>query len=90
MSFYLQTNEIPHPDFIIRTSGEMRLSNFMLWQAAYAELYFTDTLWPDFDCKKLQMALDDFAQRQRRYGSLMSNKTEQKKSDSQNLSQANI
>ena len=70
MSFYLKTDELPHPDFIIRTSGEMRLSNFMVWQAAYTELYFTDTLWPDFKFQELQKALNHFAQRQRRFGSV--------------------
>ena len=91
MAFYLKTDETPHPDFIIRTSGEMRLSNFMIWQAAYAELYFTDTLWPDFDYRGLQLALDDFAQRQRRYGSLASDNMEaEQKDDSQNPSHANV
>ena len=71
MSFYLKTDELPHPDFIIRTSGEMRLSNFMIWQAAYSELYFTDTLWPDFRFIELEKALEHFAKRQRRFGSLV-------------------
>ena len=56
------------PDLLIRTGGERRLSNFLLWQAAYAELYFTDTLWPDFDEKELQAALQDFSKRDRRFG----------------------
>ncbi len=56
------------PDLVIRTSGEKRLSNFLLWQSAYSELYFWDGLWPDFDEKELQRALDDYAARERRYG----------------------
>lgn len=65
---YLDTAGLPDPDLIIRTSGEKRISNFLLWQAAYAELYFTDTLWPDFDEKELLLALLDFQGRQRRFG----------------------
>lgn len=64
----LDTAEIPDPDFLIRTSGEMRLSNYLLLQAAYAELYFTDVLWPDFDEAEFQKALDEYAKRERRYG----------------------
>jgi len=64
----LDTQEIPEPDLLIRTSGEQRISNFLLWQAAYAELYFTDVLWPDFDAKELQKALADYRQRKRRFG----------------------
>ena len=56
------------PDLVIRTSGEKRLSNFLLWQSAYSELYFSDGLWPDFDERELQRALDDYAARERRYG----------------------
>lgn len=66
----LDTAELPPLDLLIRTSGEQRLSNFLLWQAAYAELYFTDTLWPDFDADALQAACASFAERQRRYGGL--------------------
>ena len=66
----LYTADLPPLDLIIRTSGEHRLSNFLLWQAAYAEMYFTDTLWPDFDGKELARALADFAQRDRRFGGL--------------------
>jgi undecaprenyl diphosphate synthase len=58
----------PDPDLFIRTGGEKRLSNFILWQSAYAELYFTDLLWPEFDAKAYGRALDDFASRQRRFG----------------------
>lgn len=67
-SSLLDTGDIPEPDLMIRTSGEMRISNFLLWQAAYAELYFTDVLWPDFDAVELQKALDDYQQRKRRFG----------------------
>ena len=66
----LHTADLPPLDLMIRTSGERRLSNFLLWQAAYAELLFVDTLWPDFDAAALDSALDDFAGRQRRYGGL--------------------
>lgn len=67
---YLETAGLPDPDLVIRTSGEMRLSNFLLWQAAYAEFYCTDTLWPDFDRSALLDALASFARRERRYGVL--------------------
>ncbi|MCA1661131.1 MAG: di-trans,poly-cis-decaprenylcistransferase [Novosphingobium sp.] len=64
----LDTADMPPLDLLIRTSGEVRLSNFLLWQAAYAEMWFTDVLWPDFTPAHLQQALDAFAQRERRYG----------------------
>ena len=64
----LDTNDLPPLDLLIRTSGEVRLSNFLLWQAAYSEMLFVDTLWPDFKPEHLQQALDDFAKRERRYG----------------------
>ncbi len=67
-SSHLDTAGLPDPDLIIRTSGEKRISNFLLWQAAYAELYFTDTLWPDFAEKDLLAALIDYQGRQRRFG----------------------
>ena len=67
-SRFLDTGDIPEPDLLIRTSGEMRISNFLLWQAAYAELYFTDVLWPDFSADELQKALDEYACRKRRFG----------------------
>ena len=60
--------DLPDPDLFIRTSGEVRISNFMLWQLAYAELYFTDTLWPDFDEVELEKALAQYAARERRFG----------------------
>ncbi len=65
---HLDTADLPPLDLLIRTSGEIRLSNFLLWQAAYAEMLFVDTLWPDFEPAHLMQALDDFAQRERRYG----------------------
>jgi undecaprenyl diphosphate synthase len=64
----LMTSDWPELDLLIRTSGEKRLSNFLLWQAAYSELVFTDTLWPDFDEDALRAALDEYAGRQRRFG----------------------
>lgn len=66
----LDTADMPPLDLLIRTSGEVRLSNFLLWQSAYAELYFTDKLWPDFKPADLKAALDHFARRDRRYGGL--------------------
>jgi len=66
----LDTADMPPLDLLIRTSGEVRLSNFLLWQSAYAELYFTDKLWPDFKPADLKAALDQFARRDRRYGGL--------------------
>lgn len=65
---YLSTGDMPDPDLLIRTGGELRISNFMLWQAAYTELYFTDTLWPDFSVESLDAALAWYAQRDRRFG----------------------
>ncbi len=68
LSQYLATGDAPDPDLLIRTGGEKRISNFLLWQAAYSELYFSDALWPDFDSEHLKLALADYAQRQRRFG----------------------
>ena len=65
---HLDTADLPPLDLLIRTSGEIRLSNFLLWQSAYAEMLFVDTLWPDFEPAHLKQALDDFARRERRYG----------------------
>lgn len=65
---YLYTDGLEPLDLIIRTGGEYRLSNFLLWQAAYAELYFTSVLWPDFTCEEVERALDDFSKRVRRFG----------------------
>lgn len=67
-SNYLDTKGIPDPDLIIRTSGEQRISNYLLWQIAYSEFYFTDVLWPDFNKKELQKAIDYYAGRDRRFG----------------------
>ena len=64
----LYAAELPDPDLLIRTSGELRISNFLLWQLAYAELVFVDTLWPDFGEEQLRSALDDYASRRRRFG----------------------
>ena len=68
ISSNLDTADIPDPDLLIRTSGELRISNFMLWQMAYTEMYFTDVYWPDFDKKELEKALDYYANRDRRFG----------------------
>jgi undecaprenyl diphosphate synthase len=65
---YLDTGGLPDPDFLIRTSGEMRISNFLLWQLAYTELYFTDINWPDFTIDELHKALADYQYRERRFG----------------------
>jgi undecaprenyl diphosphate synthase len=65
---YLDTADLPPPEVLVRTSGELRLSNFMLWQAAYAELVFVDTLWPDFDRPALERAIDLYRNRERRFG----------------------
>lgn len=65
---FLYTKDLPKLDLLIRTGGEKRLSNFLLWQAAYAELYFCDTLWPDFSCQDLSKALADYTKREKKYG----------------------
>lgn len=67
---FLYSKDLPEPDFVIRTSGELRLSNFMLYQMAYSEFYFTKTYWPDFNEKELQRALIDFQKRKRRFGAV--------------------
>lgn len=69
-SRYLDTREIPDPDLLIRTSGEERLSNFLLWQCAYTEFYFTDVLWPDFNKNELIKAIEKYNSRDRRYGGI--------------------
>ena len=68
ISAHLYQPQVPDPELIIRTSGEERLSNFLLWQAAYSEFYFTPVLWPDFNAEELQKALDTYSQRTRRFG----------------------
>ena len=68
---YVYDPEVPDVDLLIRTAGEQRISNFLLWQAAYAELYFTETLWPDFRKKHLQAAIDDYQQRVRKFGKVV-------------------
>jgi len=72
ISQHLYTAGLPDPDLLIRTSGEMRVSNFLLWQIAYAEIYVTETLWPDFSRARLFEALLDYQKRERRYGGLSS------------------
>ncbi|MBA7661117.1 Isoprenyl transferase [subsurface metagenome] len=67
---YLYTAGLPEVDLVIRTAAELRLSNFLIWQSAYSEYYFTDVLWPDFDKKEMEKALLDYSQRQRRFGGL--------------------
>ena len=67
---YLYTHDLPDPDMVIRTAGEMRVSNFLLWQSAYSEYYATPTLWPDFEQEDLRAALESFQKRKRRYGGL--------------------
>ena len=64
----MTTRDFPDPDLIIRTGGEQRISNFLLWQAAYSEFYFTDIYWPDFGRDALKKAIDDFNSRERRFG----------------------
>lgn len=68
---YLDTAGLPPPDLIIRTSGEMRISNFLLWQSAYSEFYFTDTLWPDFTKDEFHLAIQEYQQRDRRFGAVI-------------------
>lgn len=76
VSRYLYTAGVPDPDLIIRTSGELRVSNFLIWQAAYSEWYVTPTFWPDFDKEEYARALEAFAQRDRRYGKVSSTEYE--------------
>ena len=68
ISRYLYSSDLPDPDLIIRTAGEYRLSNFMIWQAAYTEYYATPTFWPDFDEAEIAAALTEYSQRERRFG----------------------
>lgn len=69
-SNYMYSAGIPDPDLLIRPGGEKRISNFLLWQCAYSEFYFTDVLWPDFDCAELDKAIDEFRRRDRRFGGI--------------------
>ena len=69
-SEFLYTREIPDPDFLIRTGGEHRLSNFLAWQSIYSELFFTNVYWPDFRESHMQTAIDEFSRRYRRFGSV--------------------
>jgi undecaprenyl diphosphate synthase len=68
INLHLYTHNLPDVDFMIRTGGEKRISNFLLWKMAYAELYFTDTLWPDFDKQNYYKAIQDYQKRERRFG----------------------
>jgi undecaprenyl diphosphate synthase len=77
VSQYLYTAGVPDPDMIIRTSGELRISNFLIWQAAYSEWYVTPTYWPDFGKEEFRKALDEFAHRDRRYGKVDSKEYEE-------------
>ena len=75
---YLYTADLPDPDLLIRTSGELRISNFLLWQLAYTELYFTDVLWPDFRKPELYRAILEFQNRERRFGRTQDQVTQKK------------
>lgn len=79
VSSYLQTQFMPDPDLLIRTGGEVRVSNYLLWQIAYSELYFCDTFWPDFDDAALHAAIAEYQQRERRYGMTSEQVTESTK-----------
>jgi len=79
VSKYLFTAGIPDPDLVIRTSGELRISNFLIWQTAYSEWYITPTFWPDFGKEEYHRALEEFGQRDRRYGAVHSKETKNKK-----------
>ncbi len=72
---YLDTKDIPDPDLLIRTSGELRLSNYLLWQLAYSELYVTDCLWPDFSREELLEAIRQYSKRERRFGGVTKTET---------------
>lgn len=75
LSTAIFSEELRDPDFVIRTSGELRLSNFLTWQTAYSELYFTDKFWPDFDEKELDKAIEEFSKRKRRFGDVKERET---------------
>lgn len=80
-SSYLDTKELPDPDLLIRTSGEERISNFLLWQLAYTEFYFTDVLWPDFNKKELIKAVEKYNKRERRFGKVKEEKNASKETN---------
>ena len=82
VNHYLFTAGVPDPDLIIRTSGELRGSNFLIWQGAYSEWYFPEVYWPDFDREQLRLALVEYSDRDRRYGRVSNKKTKQKKNAS--------
>jgi undecaprenyl diphosphate synthase len=83
LSQHLAMAYAPEPDLFIRTGGEQRVSNFLLWQLAYAEFYFTDTYWPDFDAAALGRAVDSYAERERRFGRTSAQvETQSQKADS--------
>ena len=75
MSAALDTHGVPDPDLLIRTSGELRLSNFLLWQSAYTEFVFLDAYWPDFGRELLEQAIDEFRERDRRFGGVVARST---------------
>lgn len=78
-SSYLDTAGIPDPDLLIRTSGEQRLSNFLMWQCAYTEFYFPEVLWPDFDKKELEKAIEEYTRRDRRFGGVKDDSSDAKR-----------
>jgi undecaprenyl diphosphate synthase len=77
VNHYLYTAGVPDPDLIIRTSGELRVSNFLIWQAAYSEWYVTPTFWPDFDKNEYRRAIEAYAHRDRRYGKVSSDELQE-------------
>lgn len=78
-SSMLYTKDIPDPDLLIRTSGEKRISNFLLWQLSYSELYFTDIFWPDFSGEEFRKAIKDYQNRERRFGDIEAKKQQKQK-----------
>jgi undecaprenyl diphosphate synthase len=88
-SKYLYTSDQPDPDLLIRTSGELRVSNFLLWQIAYSEIWVTDTLWPDFRRKELFQAIADYQKRERRYGGIEAGNQKENPRDEEVLAQNN-
>ncbi|GAA0422965.1 isoprenyl transferase [Cocleimonas flava] len=85
----ISTYGIPDPDLFIRTGGEKRISNFLIWQMAYTELYFTDVLWPDFDANELNLAIEDYSSRQRRFGKTSEQVIAEKNSADKSVSEKN-